>query len=70
MAGKKLKQGNILVMSEDISSKEDVVILLDSDGDTIKGYNLFKNEVIDIDRKEIFNNLKKNNWWLRVAYDL
>lgn len=69
MAQRKLKQGMVVVLDTDIFSNE-VVVLLSRVGNKIKSFYLREYEVIEIDKDEMLENIKKGKWLLRVPDEL
>lgn len=69
MAQRKLKQGMVVVLDTDIFSNE-VVVLLSRAGNKIKSFYLREYEVIEIDKDEMLENIKKGKWLLRVPDEL
>lgn len=65
MAAKKIKQGTVLVMSDDVFSEE-VAVLLSSTDDKIFAFYLREEEIISINRNEYLENIKKGVWLERV----
>jgi hypothetical protein len=65
MAAKKIKQGTVLVMSDDVFSEE-VAVLLSSTDDKIFAFYLREEEIISISRNEYLENIKKGVWLERV----
>ena len=65
MAQRKLKQGMVVVLDTDIFSNE-AVVLLSRVGNKIKSFYLREYEVIEIDKDEMLENIKKGKWLLRV----
>lgn len=65
MAAKKIKQGTVLVMSDDVFSEE-VAVLLSSTDDKIFAFYLREKEIISISRNEYLKNIKKGVWLERV----
>lgn len=69
MGKQKIKQGMAVVLDTDIFSEE-CVILLSRVGNKIKSFHLRENEVIEIDKDEMLENIKKGKWLLRVPDEL
>lgn len=69
MAQRKLKQGMVVVLDIDIFSNE-AVVLLSRVGNKIKSFYLREYEVIEIDKDEMLENIKKGKWLLRVPDEL
>lgn len=69
MAQRKLKQGMVVVLDTDIFSNE-AVVLLSRVGNKIKSFYLREYEVIEIDKDEMLENIKKGKWLLRVPDEL
>lgn len=69
MVQRKLKQGMVVVLDTDIFSNE-VVVLLSRVGNKIKSFYLREYEVIEIDKDEMLENIKKGKWLLRVPDEL
>nr|UVY03199.1 MAG: hypothetical protein [Bacteriophage sp.]UWD58593.1 MAG: hypothetical protein [Bacteriophage sp.] len=69
MGKQKIKQGMAVVLDTDIFSEE-CVILLSRVGNKIKSFYLRENEVIEIDKDEMLENIKKGKWLLRVPDEL
>mgnify|MGYP003251876244 FL=1 len=69
MAQRKLKQGMVVVLDTDIFSNEAVVLLSRVDN-KIKSFYLREYEVIEIDKDEMLENIKKGKWLLRVPDEL
>ena len=65
MAQRKLKQGMVVVLDTDIFSNE-AVVLLSRVGNKIKSFYLREYEIIEIDKDEMLENIKKGKWLLRV----
>lgn len=69
MAQRKLKQGMVVVLDIDIFSNE-AVVLLSRVGNKIKSFYLREYEVIEIDKDEMLEKIKKGKWLLRVPDEL
>ena len=69
MGKQKIKQGMVVVLDTDIFSEE-CVILLSRVGNKIKSFYLREYEVIEIDKDEMLENIKKGKWLLRVPDEL
>lgn len=69
MAQRKLKQGMVVVLDTDIFSNE-AVVLLSRVGNKIKSFYLREYEVIEIDKDEMLENIKKGKWLFRVPDEL
>lgn len=69
MAQRKLKQGMVVVLDTDIFSNE-AVVLLSIVNNKIKSLYLREDEIIEIDKDEILENIKKGKWLLRVPDEL
>lgn len=69
MGKQKIKQGMAVVLDTDIFSEE-CVILLSRVGNKIKSFYLRESEVIEIDKDEMLENIKKGKWLLRVPDEL
>lgn len=69
MAQRKLKQGMVVVLDTNIFSNE-AVVLLSRVGNKIKSLYLREYEVIEIDKDEMLENIKKGKWLLRVPDEL
>ena len=69
MGKQKIKQGMAVVLDTDIFSEE-CVILLSRVGNKIKSFYLREYEVIEIDKDEMLENIKKGKWLLRVPDEL
>lgn len=69
MGKQKIKQGMVVVLDTDIFSEE-CVILLSRIGNKIKSFYLREYEIIEIDKDEMLENIKKGKWLLRVPDEL
>ena len=69
MAQRKLKQGMVVVLDTDIFSNE-AVVLLSIVNNKIKSLCLREDEIIEIDKDEMLENIKKGKWLLRVPDEL
>jgi hypothetical protein len=69
MAQRKLKQGMVVVLDTDIFSNE-AVVLLSIVNNKIKSFYLREDEIIEIDKDEMLENIKKGKWLLRVPDEL
>ena len=69
MGKQKIKQGMVVVLDTDIFSEE-CVILLSRVGNRIKSFYLREYEIIEIDKDEMLENIKKGKWLLRVPDEL
>ncbi|UWF79076.1 MAG: hypothetical protein [Bacteriophage sp.] len=69
MGKQKIKQGMVVVLDTDIFSEE-CVILLSRVGNKIKSFYLREYEIIEIDKDEMLENIKKGKWLLRVPDEL
>lgn len=69
MAQRKLKQGMVVVLDTDIFSNE-AVVLLSIVNNKIKSLYLREDEIIEIDKDEMLENIKKGKWLLRVPDEL
>lgn len=69
MGKQKIKQGMVVVLNTDIFSEE-CVILLSRVGNKIKSFYLREYEIIEIDKDEMLENIKKGKWLLRVPDEL
>lgn len=69
MGKQKIKQGMVVVLDTDIFSEE-CVILLSRVGNKIKSFYLREYKIIEIDKDEMLENIKKGKWLLRVPDEL
>lgn len=69
MAQRKLKQGMVVALDTDIFSNE-AVVLLSIVNNKIKSFYLREDEIIEIDKDEMLENIKKGKWLLRVPDEL
>lgn len=69
MGKQKIKQGMVVVLDTDIFSEE-CVVLLSRVGNKIKSFYLREYEIIEIDKDEMLENIKKGKWLLRVPDEL
>lgn len=69
MGKQKIKQGMVVVLNTNIFSEE-CVILLSRVGNKIKSFYLREYEIIEIDKDEMLENIKKGKWLLRVPDEL
>lgn len=66
---KKLKQGMVIVLNEDIFD-DNAIILLSSSDDIIETFNLKSKTIVQYNKEEILNNLKQEKWCNRVCDEL
>lgn len=65
MAAKKLKQGTVIVMDQDIFS-ENAMILLEGNENEVVGCTLYDHSIIRVPRADVIERLRKQEWYERV----
>lgn len=67
---RKLRQGQIIVNSNDIFNEDKTYILISSTKSTIFACNPKTHEFISMERSTVLYNLDKGNWIIRVPDEL